>query len=366
MVKQKFSKLRPVAPQGLNVNPIDLCVSTSEERLISFVIPVYNEAGGLVEFYQKFRQWLQTHKISNYDFTFVNDGSSDGSLAILRDIAASDKKVTVVNLSRNFGKEIALTAGLDHAAGDAVVPIDADLQHPFDVISSFIEKWQEGFDVVYAVQVRRKQNVIRKTLSRSFYRLMKRVGNGVDLPAGAGDFRLMSRRAVDLLLQMRERHRVMKGLYCLVGLPQTSVTYEANQRFSGETKWSFLSLLNLSVDAVTSFSTAPLRVATVVGCITGLVSISYAFYTIANTILFGNPVAGYPTLISVVLFLGSVQLLCLGIIGEYLGRVFNETKDRPLYFVEDVYSATADAADREHGFKSQWASVADSQKRRAA
>jgi len=330
-----------MAKQELKVNPKDLKVPTIEERLISFVIPVYNEAGGIVEFYQKFRQWLQTHKITNYDFTFVNDGSSDGSLAILRDIAATDQKVTVVNLSRNFGKEIALTAGLDHAAGDAVVPIDADLQHPFDVITAFIEKWQEGFDVVYAVQVRRKQGIIRKALSRCFYRLMTQVGDNVDLPAGAGDFRLMSRRAVDLLLQMREKHRVMKGLYCLVGLPQTSVTFEANQRFSGETKWSFLNLLNLSVDALTSFSTAPLRVATVVGCFTGFVSIIYAFFTIANTILFGDPVAGYPTLISVVLFLGSVQLLCLGIIGEYLGRVFNETKNRPLYFVEEVYSAKA-------------------------
>ena len=237
---------------------------------------------------------------------------------------------------------------------------------PFDVITSFLEKWREGYDVVYAVQIRRNQGIIRKTLSRSFYRLMARVGKGVDLPAGAGDFRLMSRRAVDLLLQMREKHRVMKGLYCLVGLPQTSVAYEANPRFSGETKWSFFNLLNLSVDALTSFSTAPLRVATVVGCVTGLASIVYAFFTIANTIFFGDPVAGYPTLISVVLFLGSVQLLCLGIIGEYLGRVFNETKNRPLYFIEDVYCAKATQTKNRDASTNQNGSSGETQKRRVA
>ena len=316
------------------------------EPLISFVIPVFNEAGGLLQFYREFCCWLQANQVSNVEFIFVNDGSTDGSLAILQSIAASDPKVVVIQLSRNFGKEIALTAGLDRAKGDAVIPIDADLQHPFEVIASFLTKWEEGYDVVYAVQIGRRQGLIRKVLSRFFYQIMARVGNGVELPQGAGDFRLMSRRAVNLLLQMREKHRVMKGLYCLVGLPQTSVSFEANPRLDGETKWSFFSLLNLSIDALTSFSTAPLRVATVFGCLTGLASIGYAFLTIAGTILFGNPVAGYPTLISVVLFLGSVQLLCLGIIGEYLGRVFNETKNRPLYFIEDIYSAESEVSQK--------------------
>ena len=334
-------------------DPKNRPLAVADTRLISFVIPVFNEAGGLMQFYRQFCSWLQDNEISNFEFIFVNDGSTDGSLAILQSIAASDPKVTAIQLSRNFGKEIALTAGLDQAKGDAVIPIDADLQHPFEVIASFLKKWDEGFDVVYAVQIRRQQGFIRKFLSRVFYRIMARLGNGVELPKGAGDFRLMSRRAVDLLLQMREKHRVMKGLYCLVGLPQTSVEFEANQRLEGETKWSLLSLLNLSIDALTSFSTAPLRVATVCGCVTGLASIGYAFLTIARTIMFGDPVAGYPTLISVVLFLGSVQLLCLGIIGEYLGRVFNETKNRPLYFVEDIYSIKADARTETKASKNQ-------------
>ena len=339
--------------QNSNTYPKKLPLTVVDSRLISFVIPVFNEAGGLLQFYRQFCDWLQTNEVSNVEFVFVNDGSTDGSLAILQSIAASDPKVTVVQLSRNFGKEIALTAGLDQAKGDAVIPIDADLQHPFEVISAFLTKWDEGYDVVYAVQIRRQQGLVRKTLSRIFYRIMARIGNGVELPAGAGDFRLMSRRAVDLLLQMREKHRVMKGLYCLVGLPQTSVPFEANQRLEGETKWSFFSLLNLSIDALTSFSTAPLRVATVCGCVTGLASIGYAFLTIARTIIFGDPVAGYPTLISVVLFLGSVQLLCLGIIGEYLGRVFNETKNRPLYFVEDIYSTKSEAGKKAEPTDSQ-------------
>ena len=329
--------------KNLNPNSKKLPLAVVDPRLISFVIPVFNEAGGLMQFYRQFCSWLQENEVSNVEFIFVNDGSRDGSLAILQSIAASDPRVTVIQLSRNFGKEIALTAGLDRAEGEAVIPIDADLQHPFEVIASFLTKWDEGYDVVYAVQVRRKQGMIRKALSRVFYRLMTKFTNGVELPQGAGDFRLMSRRAVDLLLQMREKHRVMKGLYCLVGLPQTSIPFEANPRLEGETKWSFYSLLNLSIDALTSFSTAPLRFATVFGCITGLASIGYALLTIARTIAFGDPVAGYPTLISVVLFLGSVQLLCLGIIGEYLGRVFNETKNRPLYFVEDIYSAKTES-----------------------
>ena len=225
--------------QNSHPNPNKPRLAVADTRLISFVIPVFNEAGGLLQFYRQFCCWLQANEVSNVEFIFVNDGSTDGSLAILQSIAVSDPKVTVIQLSRNFGKEIALTAGLDRAQGDAVIPIDADMQHPFDVIANFLTKWDEGYDVVYAVQIRRKQGLIRKVLSRAFYRIIARVGNGVELPQGAGDFRLMSRRAVDLLLQMREKHRVMKGLYCLVGLPQTSVSFEANERLEGETKWSF-------------------------------------------------------------------------------------------------------------------------------
>ncbi len=316
-----------------SVRPID--------EFISFVIPVYNEGDGLNEFFRQFQVYLQEHRFKNYELIFVNDGSSDNSLEVMRSFLNEGDCIKVVNLSRNYGKEIALTAGLDLAAGDAVIPIDADLQHPFHIISEFVEKWREGYDVVYAVQIERKQGLVRKLLSKVFHRMMARVGGELTIPRGAGDFRLMSRRAVDKLNQMREKHRVMKGLYCLVGLKQTSVEFKANPRLEGKTKWSFFKLLDLSIDALTSFSTAPLRVATLLGGFSGFASLAFALLTIVKTILYGDPVAGYPTLIIVILFLGSAQLLCLGIIGEYLGRIFNETKNRPLYFVEDVYEASA-------------------------
>lgn len=307
---------------------------------ISFVIPVFNEGAGLKEFHEQFQDYLEQEQFTNVEFIYVNDGSRDNSLEVLQSfLDDGDRAVKIINLARNYGKEIALTAGLDLASGDAVIPIDADLQHPFHVISEFVEKWREGYDVVYAVQIERKQGLIRKLLSKLFHRLMARFSQDLTIPKGAGDFRLMSRRAVNKLNQMREKHRVMKGLYCLVGLKQTAVEFKANPRLEGTTKWSFLKLLDLSIDALTSFSTAPLRVATLLGGFSGFASLAFALLTIVKTILFGDPVAGYPTLITVILFLGSAQLLCLGIIGEYLGRIFNETKNRPLYFVEDVYES---------------------------
>lgn len=321
-------------------------------ELISFVIPVFNEGAGLQEFHQQFQDYLEQEQFTNVELIYINDGSSDNSLDVLKTFLEDDHRVKIVNLARNYGKEIALTAGLDLASGDAVIPIDADLQHPFQIISEFIQKWREGYDVVYAVQVERKQGVIRKLLSKLFHRLMARFSQDLTIPKGAGDFRLMSRRAVDKLNQMREKHRVMKGLYCLVGLKQTAVEFKANPRHEGSTKWSFFKLLDLSIDALTSFSTAPLRVATLLGGFSGFASLAFALLTIVKTILFGDPVAGYPTLITVILFLGSAQLLCLGIIGEYLGRIFNETKNRPLYFVEDVYESAeiglAEFADYPH------------------
>lgn len=323
--------------------PITTPISAAQsiDEFISFVIPVYNEGDGLREFFRQFQAFLREQQFENYEFIFVNDGSSDNSLEVMKSFLEQCDCVKIVNLARNYGKEIALTAGLDLAAGDAVVPIDADLQHPFHVISEFVLKWRAGYDVVYAVQIQRKQGLIRKLLSNTFHRMMSRVGGELTIPRGAGDFRLMTRRAVNKLNQLREKHRVMKGLYCLVGLKQTSVEFKANPRLEGKTKWSFFKLFELSIDALTSFSTAPLRVATLLGGFSGFASLAFAFLTIIKTIIYGDPVAGYPTLITVILFLGSAQLLCLGIMGEYLGRIFNETKNRPLYFVEEVYEVKA-------------------------
>ena len=306
---------------------------------VSFVVPVYNEALSLKEFYQEFKIFLTQNQFLDYEIVFVNDGSQDHSLQILRDISAVDSQVKVVNLARNFGKEIALTAGIDFTSGSAVIPIDADFQHPFHVINQFINNWRLGFDVVYAVQLDRQQSKFRKIGSRMFHRLIAKLGSKLEPQENAGDFRLLTRRAVNKLKRMRERHRIMKGLYSTVGLRQKAVYFQADERRAGKSKWSLLQLVNLAIEGVTSHSTAPLRLATIFGACSAAASILYALLTIVKTIVYGEPVAGYPTLITVILFLGSVQLVCLGIIGEYLGRVFNETKNRPLYFIEDVYES---------------------------
>lgn len=306
---------------------------------VSFVVPVYNEALSLNEFYQEFKTFLTQNQFLDYEIVFVNDGSQDNSLQILRDISAVDANVKVVNLARNFGKEIALTAGMDFTSGVAVIPIDADFQHPFHVINQFIDNWRLGYDVVYAVQIDRRQGAVRKFGSRLFHRLIARMGGQHEPQENAGDFRLLTRRAVNKLKQMRERHRIMKGLYSTVGLKQKAVYFKAEARRAGKSKWSLLQLLNLAIEGITSNSTAPLRLATIFGVCSAAASILYALLTIIKTMAYGEPVAGYPTLITVILFLGSVQLVCLGIIGEYLGRIFNETKNRPLYFIEDIYQS---------------------------
>lgn len=325
----------PVEPNVLFKQPV--------RELITFIVPVFNEERGLRQFHSELTQFLVTHQFLNYEILFVNDGSSDRSLGILASLGESDKNVRIVNLTRNFGKEVALTAGFDFVSGlesesdCAVIPIDADLQHPFPTILEFVRKWRQGFDVVYGVQVNRQQGWVRKLLSEQYYRLLDSLKGSVEIPRNAGDFRLLSKRAVQKLNQFRESHRMMKGLYSTVGLKQAAVEFEARERSAGKSKWSIWNLVDLSIEGITSHSTAPLRLATLLGMFCAFVSILYAIITIFKTLIFGEPIAGYPTLITVILFLGSAQLISLGIIGEYLGRVFNETKNRPLYFVEGVY-----------------------------
>jgi len=255
----------------------------------------------------------------------------------------------VINLSRNFGKEIALTAGLDHAAAaEAVIVIDADLQDPPEVIPDLVAAWQRGFDIAYAKRrAREGETWLKKATAAAFYRVMQRVGGKVELPADTGDFRLISRRALDALLGLREQHRFMKGLFAWVGFPSTPVLYDRAPRAAGETKWNYWRLWNLSLEGITAFTVGPLKIATYLGLLTAIVAGIYGILIIIRTILFGNPVAGYPSLMAVVLFLGGVQLMTLGIIGEYLGRVFNETKGRPLYIVErHLPSGPGDLSDR--------------------
>jgi glycosyltransferase involved in cell wall biosynthesis len=302
---------------------------------ISVVIPCYNEQEVLPEFHARITAAMEGIGLP-FELVYVNDGSRDGTLALMLQAQAADPRVAVVNLSRNFGKEIALTAGLDHAAcSDAVVVIDADLQDPPEVIPALVAAWRQGFDVAYAQRsVRHGESWLKRVTAAGFYRVMQRLGGRVQLPQDTGDFRLMSRRSLDALLQLREQHRFMKGLFAWVGFPSVAVPYDRAPRAAGTTKWNWWKLWNLSLEGSTSFTVGPLKIASYLGLGIAFISAVYIVQLLLRTLLFGNPVAGYPSLMAAVLFLGGVQMMMLGIIGEYLGRVFNETKGRPLYIVE--------------------------------
>ena len=297
---------------------------------LSVVIPAYNEEEVLPEFHRRLTCVLE--EIEGFcEILYVNDGSSDRTLEVLNGF--KDPRVWIIDLSRNFGKEIALSAGLDHARGEAVVVIDADLQDPPELIPKFIEKWQEGYDVVYARRTARDgETFLKKATAKLFYRFIQGVSL-VKIPEDTGDYRLLSRRAVEALKQLRETHRFMKGLFAWIGYPQIAVNYRRDPRFAGSTKWNYWHLWNFAIEGITSFTINPLKIASYLGLTTSIFSFAYALFVVYKTLAFGEPVQGYPTLMVVILFLGGVQLMSLGVIGEYLGRMFNETKHRPLYFI---------------------------------
>jgi len=307
-----------------------------DEVFISVVVPMYNEADNVEALYQRLTRVLEGLGRS-YEIICVNDGSRDDTLEKLRALHAADPRLKVIDLSRNFGKEIALTAGLDLARGEVVIPIDADLQDPPELIPVLLEKWEEGYDVVYAVRTEREgESWLKKTTSLLFYKLMQRIAR-IDLPPNTGDFRLMSRTVANALREIRETHRFMKGLFSWVGFRQTGVYYQRKPRYAGRTKWDYGRLWNLAVEGITSFSYLPLQLATYLGFAVAMFSFAYGAYLIVKTLLFGNPVPGYPSLMVVILFLGGIQLLTIGILGEYMGRIYTEVKRRPLYFVRGLW-----------------------------
>jgi polyisoprenyl-phosphate glycosyltransferase len=294
---------------------------------------MFNEAEVIGETHRRLTAVMAT--LANpWEVIYVNDGSRDATLREVETLQQTDRHVAVVNLSRNFGKEIATTAGLDHARGDAVIVMDADLQDPPEVIPRLVDAWHNGYDMVYAQRRRREGDTwLKKRTAAAFYRVMRNLGE-VPLPPHVGDFRLMSRRVVDAVRQLREHHRFMKGLFAWVGFPTTAVVYDREPRGGGNTKWSLWKLWNFAIEGITSFSVGPLKLATYLGLFVAVFAVVFGGQLILRTLIFGNPVPGYPSLMAVILFLGGTQLVTLGIIGEYLGRVFNETKHRPLYLVE--------------------------------
>ncbi len=320
------------SPEG---RPIEMLhdMQASSRPVFSVVVPCYNEELGIDEFHRRISA-VMTGLGRSWEVVYVNDGSVDGTLIRLEALRAGDPVVGLVNLSRNFGKEIALTAGLDHALGEAIIVIDADLQDPPEVIPELVSVWETGYDMVYAQRRQREgETWLKKFTANQFYRLMQRLG-GVRLPQNTGDFRLLSRRALDALLLLREHHRFMKGLFAWVGFPSKAVLYDRAPRHAGSSSWNYWRLWNLAVEGITGFTLMPLKIATYLGLGVAVFSLIFGGQLVVRTLLFGNGVPGYPSLMAVVLFLGGIQLMTLGVIGEYLGRVFNETKKRPLYLLE--------------------------------
>lgn len=302
---------------------------------ISVVAPAYNEQEVIEEFHRRVSAVLSSLG-SAHEIVLVNDGSRDNTLAILHALQAADPNVTVVDLSRNFGKEIALTAGLDHTSGDVVVVLDADLQDPPELIPEMLEGWYEGYDVVYGTRAQRVgETWFKKLTAKAFYHVIQKVSR-VAIPRDTGDFRLMTRRAVDEMKRLREEHRFMKGLFAWIGFPSKSFVYSRDPRAAGNTKWSYWKLWNLALEGITSFTIAPLKVATYLGLAVAFLSLVFASVIVWKTLVFGDPVRGYPSLMVTVLFLGGVQLTSIGVLGEYIGRIFNEVKRRPLYLVNRV------------------------------
>ena len=311
-------------------------------RKVAVVVPVYNESEVLEPFHQRLGEVLDACPEYEFSVLYVDDGSEPAFVAQLEALRSQDARVGVLELSRNFGKEVALSAGLDHAAGDAVILMDADLQDPPELLPQLLEAWLAGYDVVYGQRrERRGDPAFKRVTARAFYRVLNALSE-VEIPRDVGDFRLLSRRAVDALQALPERHRYMKGLFAWIGFPQKAIVYDREPRAAGSTRWNYWRLWNFALEGITSFSAAPLKFATYLGLATSTLALFYGLFMLVRTLIFGNPVPGYPSLLIVVLFLGGVQLICLGIIGEYLARTYSESKQRALYFVKGYHPPGAE------------------------
>lgn len=309
-------------------------------KKVSILIPVFNEEESLDSLYAALCPLLDNSHPglkSRYEWEvlMVNDGSRDHSLEKLRRLNAQDSRVRYASLSRNFGKENALLAGFDRVTGDCMIIMDADLQHPVEAIPGMLEKWEEGWEDVYGRRLSRgKESPVRKYFTRIYYALLNKSTN-VDVLPDVGDFRLLDRKAIDAIRNLRESQRYTKGLYCWVGFKKTGIDFTTADRVAGETKMSPSRLVNLALEGITSYTTAPLRFASVLGFVVSLISIIYMLYIFGKTLIYGDPVQGFPTIICAILFLGGCQLLALGIIGEYIGKIYTESKGRPAYIVAE-------------------------------
>ena len=307
-------------------------------KLISILVPCYNEQESLPLLYRSLCSLMEDDRLKGkYDFEIllVNDGSSDSTLAVMRQLHKEDNRVSYIDLSRNFGKENAMMAGFDHVNGDACVIMDADLQHPPQVIFPMIEKWEEGYEDVYARRNSRgKESWMRRRLSLTFYKILNKMSK-VEMLQNVGDFRLLDRRCVEALRSLRETERYTKGLFCWIGYRKAEILFDSADRVAGQSSWSMWKLFGFAVDGIVSFTTVPLQLATWLGMFISAAAFFYMNFVLVKALLYGDPVAGFPTLLSVILFLNGVLLLCVGILGEYVARIYTETKRRPGYIVRE-------------------------------
>jgi len=302
------------------------------KKLVTILLPAYNEEASFPIIERCMNQVLKDNPNYDWEFLFVNDGSKDNTLQQMIKFHQKDSHYSYVDLSRNYGKEIAMMAGFDYARGDAMIIMDSDMQHPVDVIPEMLKYWEQGYDDVYAQRKTSKETWFKKKSSQWYYNLLQSLTR-VPIQKNTGDFRLLDRSCIEALRQMRETERNTKGMYSWIGFNKKGIWYEQKEREEGETKWNFMSLLNLAVNGIMSYTVAPLRLSMMFGLLVSFAAFIYLIYILISTLIYGDPVAGYPTIMVTMLFLGGIQLLSLGVIGEYLGKVFNETKGRPGYFI---------------------------------
>jgi len=315
----------------------DINIPTGDSRRkVSVLIPFYNEQDVLPVLFNRMDEFMRLRPDIDWEVLMVNDGSSDRSLEMVKEKRRQCSVWRYIDLSRNFGKEVAMMAGFDYVTGDCVVIMDADLQDPPEVMDEMIELWRQGYDDVYGRRLTRgREPWLRKFLTMQYYHLLQRL-TSIPVLQNTGDFRLLDRICIDALKSMRETQRYTKGLYCWIGFRKAEVTFDRGDRAAGITKWNFLKLFALAVEGITSYTTAPLRLATFVGIVSSVWSFLYMLYFFVKSLIWGDSVQGFPTIITVLLFIGGMILLSLGILGEYIGRIFNEVKERPPYFIREI------------------------------
>ena len=303
-------------------------------KTITILLPAYNEEESIPELKDCMQEVMKTNSNYEWEFLLVNDGSTDNTLSMMQQLCDKDNHYHLIDLSRNYGKEIAIMAGIDYSHGDAIIIMDADMQHPIDVIPEMLRYWEEGYYDVYAQRQSSEESWLKRITSKLYYNILQKSTN-IPIQKDTGDFRLLDRKCVDAIKQMRETDRNNKGIFSWIGFRKKGIYYKQKQRKHGKTKWNYYNLVNLALNGITSFTTTPLRFASFFGIVVSFMAFLYLIYIIIKTLIYGDPVQGYPTLMVTILFLGGIQLIAIGIIGEYLSHIFNETKKRPGYFINE-------------------------------